>query len=92
MGYTITGDGGEKTHFGPKPFEASISDICEMFDCDPETAKRQDPQLIREIIEFRAARQAIALFNDTEHGGPSQLADNPAMTDLILEMKRAQES
>lgn len=74
---------------GPQPYEAQVSEICEAFGCPPDVAERQDPRLVRAVIDYRNAKQAIAWFNDGERG-QEQLAKYPELGTLLLELVRAQ--
>ena len=72
--------GGESTS---QPQESVISIICEAFSCTPDIALQQNPQIVREVLEYRMAQATVEQFND----------DASKMTPEMVEMmKRLQES
>jgi hypothetical protein len=41
-----------------------ISIICEAFSCTPDVAMQQNPQMVREVLEYRMAEATVEQFND----------------------------
>ena len=76
-------------HYGPQPYAAYVSVICEEFGCTPQEAEQQDPNLVHAIFEYRTAKAAIQLFNSGRKGVAAMQA-SPALQELLLELHRAQ--
>lgn len=76
-------------HWGPQPYEAAISEICEAFHCTPDVAERQDFALVQRIFEYRKAKAAVAAF-DRGASGVKTLQEHPDWLELLAEMHRAQ--
>ncbi len=66
-----------------------MSDVCEVFSCPPDVALRQDWHLVQAILEERAARRAVDLFNQGGEGFEA-LKQSPGLQEVLLEMHRAQ--
>ncbi len=62
-----------------------MSNICEAFECLPDEAERQDPQIVRRIMNARNARYAIKLM--AENG--NEFAKHPELGELIQRMTKA---
>lgn len=62
--------------------------ICEAFGCTPAEALQQDWPLVEAVLDYRAAERAAALL--ASEGGAEQLAQQPALQRLLLDMRRAQ--
>ena len=76
-------------HWGPQPYEAYLSEVCEAFGCLPDEAERQDQALVRAILDYRNAKHAIELFNQGDRGAQA-LQKHPQLLALLVEMHRAQ--
>jgi hypothetical protein len=63
--------------------------VCETFTCLPDEAERQDPQLVRRILQHRNAKYAVELMNGGEQGA-ERLKSQPALLGLLKEMLDAQ--
>lgn len=75
--------------WGPQPYEGYLSVVCEAFGCTPDIAERQHQPTVHRILEYRAARQAVDLFN----GSPETrkiLSQRPELQQLLIDMHRAQ--
>ena len=62
--------------------------ICQAFGCTPAEALQQDWPLVEAVLDYRAAERAAALL--ASEGGDEQLAQQPALQRLLLDMRRAQ--
>ena len=87
LGYAT--DANPESQTGPQPYEGYVSDVCETFHCLPDAALRQDPRIVREIMEFRAARTAIELFRGG-NAGAEQLAKSPGLLAMLATLTEAQ--
>lgn len=76
-------------HWGPQPYEAAISEMCEAFHCTPDVAEQQDFALVQRILEYRKAKAAVAAF-DRGAKGVKVLQSHPDWLELLAEMHRAQ--
>ena len=63
--------------------------VCEAFGCPPDVAERQDWALVTAVLEYRAAKAAIDLFNAGSRG-VAELQKQPGLVALLLEINRAQ--
>ena len=63
--------------------------MCELFHCTPDAALRQDPRIVREIADYRAAREAVALFRGG-NAGAEALAKAPGLMEMLRELSLAQ--
>lgn len=63
--------------------------MCETFGCLPDEAERQDPQLVRRIIQYRNAKLAVSWFNEPGKG-IERLQEHPALVTLLTAMREAQ--
>lgn len=75
--------------WGPQPYIGVLSEICESFGCTPDVAERQDWQKVKSILDYRAAKAAVSLFNGGKQGLEA-LLKQPHLQELLLEMHRAQ--
>lgn len=66
---------------GPEPGEALIDVICRNFNCTPDVALQQDMRLVVPVLEYRIAKEAQAMMNDTEHG-MTEMAKHPALVEF----------
>lgn len=66
-----------------------IDEICKAFSCPPDVAERQNPQLVRALLDARNARVGIDLFNQGKPGY-EQLTRMTDVVHLLLEIARAQ--
>lgn len=71
--------GKRETKFGPTTYAEYVSNICESFGCLPDEAERQDPQLVRHILQVRNARYAVKLMNTDG----AEFAKHPELGELL---------
>lgn len=65
--------------------------VCQAFGCPPDVAERQDWPTVIGILEARAAKEALRLFNGGKRG-LAELGKRPDLQRLMLAMVRAQGS
>lgn len=65
-----------------------MSDVCEMFGCTPEEARRQDIRDVLDISDYRTARAAARLWKQGAKGIPD-LMKQPALAEMLVAMQRA---
>ena len=66
-----------------------MAEVCAAFGCSPDVAERQPWWLTRAVLDYRNAREAVRLFGAGDEGR-KQLMEQRHLTDLLLEMSRAQ--
>lgn len=68
-----------------------MSDVCELFGGypGPGGAEQQDYRLVIAISDYRAAREAVRLFNEGRKGMEHLNANQPLL-DLLVELARIQ--
>lgn len=76
--------------WGPQPYEGILSEVCSAFGCPPDVAGRQDWALVQAILDYRQAREAIALFN-RGRSGVEEMGRRPEMQEMLLRLVKAQE-
>ncbi len=77
---------------GPQPYEGILSAVCEAFGCPPDVAARQDPALVRAVLDYRNAHTARDLYDAPDKARAfATLARNPELSLLLARMRRAQE-
>jgi hypothetical protein len=64
--------------------------ICQAFSCVPSVAEREDLAKVRAVLEWRMAEAGIAMANRGQDG-LKELAANPAIGTLLLELHMAQD-
>ena len=67
-----------------------MSEVCEAFGCAPDVALRQDWQTVLDVLDYRNAKAAIALFNQGKKGA-DQLLQQPHLMAILLRLTRAQQ-
>lgn len=65
--------------------------MCEIFGCTPDAAEELEPTKVARVIEYRAARRAVELFNQGAKG-LEQMVKAPVLAAVLRDMMRAQES
>lgn len=63
--------------------------VCQAFNCPPDVAERQELPLVVGVLDARAAREALRLFNDGKRGA-AELGKRPDLQRLLLDLVRAQ--
>lgn len=77
--------GKQRVRFGPQPYEAFISEVCEAFGCTPAEAEQQDPELVRRIFDVRNAEYGKKLM--AEHS--DEIGKHPGIGVLFKRMDAA---
>lgn len=96
LGYETTAEPGTK-RYGPQPWEALVSEICDAFTTTPDVAERllQDRyDLVTGILDYRNLRGALRIMNDTTDPmeRAKALGAHPELGQLIKEIQDAQDA
>lgn len=95
LGYETTSAPGKK-RYGPQPYEALVSEICDAFTTTPDIAQqliRQHYTLVMGILDYRNVRAAQRIMNESKGpAGVDALGAHPELALLIKEIKDAQDA
>jgi hypothetical protein len=75
--------------WGPQPYEALVSEVCDAFTTVPDVAERQPAQVVRAVLDYRNAKYALSLLEQGT-AGFEQLSKNAGLQLLLLDLLRAQ--
>ena len=88
LGYETTAAPGVK-RYGPQPYEALLSEVCDAFGVDIFTAERTIRERYAElmgILDYRNLRAAIRLMNEQTESAAAALAAQPELQALVKEV------
>ena len=79
----------EVIRYGPLPYSGLLSTVCEAFECAPDVAERQDYETVRDVLEYRAAREAVRVLRSDDRQSAFRALQGP-LGELLVLMSRAQ--